>query len=109
MLLDRVRIAEGARRVSRFVQSARAGEAEHHVDRAHRPVDRPGALQAVARLGLRVGHLAAGNLFLRVAAVRELHQARGARPGGRLAQADLRALDLGDAGTGHFPGAVLHA
>src|SRR6185369_1766290 len=59
MLLDRVRVAEGPRRLARFVQPRGARQPEHHVDRAHRPFHRVGTLEPVARLRFRIRYFSA--------------------------------------------------
>src|SRR4051812_48812504 len=57
VLLHGVRVAKSARGVARFVQAGGAGQPEHDVHRARRPLDRVGAFEAIAGLGLQVGDL----------------------------------------------------
>src|SRR5215510_14489552 len=77
MLLYGVRVAEGARRMAGFVQSRGAGEAEHHVDRAHRPVHGVGALEAVTRYRCHIRDFSIGYKVPGFGAIAELRGARG--------------------------------
>src|SRR3989454_1036709 len=99
-----VRIAEGARHLARFIKAARAREREHDVHRAQGPVDCISAFQTVAGFCLRIRN----DQFLRFKAVCDLDETRSTRVGGRFAEADLGALDLGDARPGH-PAAPVRA
>src|SRR2546430_2364342 len=72
---------------------------EHDVHCAHGPLDCISAFQAVARFRLCIRN----DQFLRFKTVCDLDETRSTRVGGRFAEADLGALDLGDARPGHPP------